>query len=83
MKSHFQGFPATSRVYSQKVLASATQILGELRMTRLYLTHLQDGRQSWDIDKGILGRIRANSGELGRTRNLVGLWPRPWDWVTP
>ena len=29
--------------------SSATQILGELRMTRLYLTHLQDGRQSWDI----------------------------------
>ena len=32
-----------------ELLASATQISGELKMTRLYLTHLQDGRQSWDI----------------------------------
>ena len=30
--------------YSSNKIASATQILGELRMTRLYLTHLQDGR---------------------------------------
>ena len=37
------------RWYTALERESATQISGELKMTRLYLTHLQDGRQSWDI----------------------------------